>query len=424
MPGIDVGVMYSSVSALQHNKVKIIPDAQGRKRIPTASLLQDHEVDRANAPNLALPPLDEQRLSVIMTRLKALAESFLGQPVQQAVITVPASSGDRHRQITRDAGSKAGLQVLRLLNSSAAAAMAHSYFHPRSHDQTIVLEVGQGLFETVSTAGDDSLGGSAYDAQICTIFGSNIQHGTHGTAFETCEQLKILLSTSRGRLSDHDILIARNLFNSMCETIFRSTVELVKRVLLDAKINKSDVNELVLVGGSVRIPGLQSAISAYFDRSQHSIRYPKLAGARGAALIAETLTGATPHPRFLTLDAVFHPIRLELSPGFLVQICVRNASYPLDVSNSVAVRNRRYLPQYLRVFEGDGSSTKAIGSFNLTTLRSWSSVSNELILKIDVGVNTDGIVVASLACRDSESGTEITVLLDKNFPLGNDDEDH
>jgi L1 cell adhesion molecule like protein len=377
--------------------------------------------------------MSKQSVTTILSRLKALAESYLHQPVEDVVITVPASSNDFQRQMTRDAGRIAGLNILRLLNAPTAAGIAQWMDRPRnvmyymlvldvgaSRADATLLEVCAGMFEVKSSAGDTRLGGRGYDSKLLQYLALEAQderlminQQPLPLVLEAAEQLKISLSVNE--LSQlGDLPVTRSRFEGICEESFEATAELVSRVLRDANVNKATVKEVVLVGSSTRIPKLQQVISDFFDHSSSEIHHPDMASVRGAALQASSLSETCIFDELLVMDIVVDSIHVEMPPGILIQLWPRNTLIIRESSVSITFRSCMDLPRHLRLLEGDFGSANVLGVFDLTPLHSHLPVNRGLIIEVKAAVDLDGVVDASIVMRNLGTGTEATIPLQKD----------
>lgn len=287
----------------------------------------------------------EEVSSMVLTKMKEVAEAYLGTKVTEAVITVPAYFNDAQRQATKDAGVIAGLNVLRIINEPTAAAIAYGLDKRTTHEKNVlifdlgggtfdvsVLVIDNGVFEVKSTAGDTHLGGEDFDNRLVTHFVQEFQRKNKKDITQNtralrrlrtaCERAKRTLSSSAETSIEIDALfegidfntkITRARFEELCADLFRSTLEPVEKAIRDARIDKSKIDEIVLVGGSIRIPKIQKLLQDYFNGKElNKTINPDEAVAYGAAVQAAILTGV----QAKELDEV---ILLDVAPLSLVR---------------------------------------------------------------------------------------------------------
>ena len=306
----------------------------------------------------------EQISSMVLTKMKQIAEDYLGMTVKDAVITVPAYFNDSQRQATKDAGSIAGLNVLRIINEPTAAAIAYGLDKNVKEERLVLifdlgggtfdvslLSIEDGLFEVKATSGDTHLGGEDFDNRLVNHCVQQFQQ-TKGIDIRSdkkalrrlrtqCEKAKRMLSTVMQTQIDVDALkngedlsisLTRAKFEELCGDYFRNTLKPVEQVLNDAKVSKSQIHDIVLVGGSSRIPIVQELLAQFFNGKllNRSIN-PDEAVAYGAAIQAAVLNkeeGQT-LDKVLLLDVAPFSLSIETAAGVMTKIIEKNTTIPV-----------------------------------------------------------------------------------------------
>lgn len=483
--GIDLGTTNSCMAFYENGKAKIIENSENQKTTPSIVAFDKNGkrlVGETAKRQLAMNPqrtiqsikrhmgedykkvIDGKKLtpqiisSMILQKLKIDAQNHLGEDVTQAVITVPAYFNDAQRQATKDAGKIAGLEVLRIINEPTAAALAYGLENAYGQKVMVfdlgggtfdvsIIEIGQGVIEVLSTSGDNHLGGDDFNQAICDYLleefkkaeGIDLRHDlvAYSRILEASEKAKIELSTTTSTFvslpfittvanqpKNLEVTLTRNKFNELTKHLVDRTVIPMQNALNDAYLTPADLNKIILVGGSSRIPAVQDKVKEITQKEPSQSLNPDECVALGAAIQAGKLSGEmvlySGDNDILLLDVTPLTLSIETVGGVATPLIPRNSTIPISQSQVFTTSANFQTQVEINVLQGErplAKDNQSLGKFKLKKIK--RAMRGVPQIEVTFDIDSNGIV--NVSAKDLASGNSQSITIEGSSKMSDKD---
>lgn len=483
--GIDLGTTNSCMAFYENGKAKIIENSENQKTTPSIVAFDKNGkrlVGETAKRQLAMNPdrtiqsikremgnnyqkiIDAKKLtpqiisSMILQKLKIDAQNYLGEEVKQAVITVPAYFNDAQRQATKDAGRIAGLDVLRIINEPTAAALAYGLENDYGQKVMVfdlgggtfdvsIIEIGSGVIEVLSTSGDNHLGGDDFNQAICNYLLSEFKKNegidlkndsvAYSRILEASEKAKIELSTMNSTFvslpfitslqnqpKNLELTLTRDKFNELTKHLVERTILPMQNALNDARLTPADLNKIILVGGSSRIPAVQAKVKEITQKEPNKSLNPDECVALGAAIQAGKLSGEMvlygDTNDILLLDVTPLTLSIETVGGVATPLIPRNSTIPISQSQVFTTSANFQTQVEINVLQGErplAKDNQSLGKFKLKKIKR----AMRGVPQIEVTFNIDSNGIVQVSAKDLASGHSQSITIEGSSKMSDAD---